>query len=271
MASVREASDGCCEAREISQADVPMRAIEAPIAPAPSREAWARRRRAAWAIPRVPAHRCGVVAHAGTSAGGSSTTRSASAARAGRWATISAVRPLDQRADRREHVRLGLVVEAGGRLVQQEQRRVAHEGPRQREALALPGREAGAALAEGRVGAQGETRAPRRSSPAASSGRRHLGVGGIGPAEPDVVGDRAREQVRSLGHPADVPPPVGQVEVGEVHAAERDGARVREPSPRITESRVDFAAPARAGERHGLARLDGQRGVVQRRQPRGPG
>ena len=46
MASVSDASVGCCAAREINQAEVPISAIEAAMAPAPSSEAWASRRRA---------------------------------------------------------------------------------------------------------------------------------------------------------------------------------------------------------------------------------
>ena len=189
MANVREASDGCCEAREISQADVPIRAIDAPIAPAPSREACGQAAAAASAIPRVrptdagwslmPAPGRGKLDH-----------RSASAASAGRWATIKAVRPLTSARTAEEHVRLGLVVEAGGRLVEQEQRRVAHEGPRQRAAPALPGRQSSAPLTEAACRRPGRAAAPRRL-PGRVEGRRHLGVGGVRPSEPDVVGDRA--------------------------------------------------------------------------------
>ena len=50
MASVSEASEGRWAAREISQAEVPMRAMEAPMAPAPRSDASARRRRALRAI-----------------------------------------------------------------------------------------------------------------------------------------------------------------------------------------------------------------------------
>ena len=53
MARVSAASEGCCEARAMSQADVPMSAIEAPMAPAPSREASVSRRQAGRAIPSV--------------------------------------------------------------------------------------------------------------------------------------------------------------------------------------------------------------------------
>lgn len=53
MASVREASEGWSAAREMSQADVPISAIDAPMAPAPSAVARARRPVATRAMPSV--------------------------------------------------------------------------------------------------------------------------------------------------------------------------------------------------------------------------
>ncbi len=53
MARVSEASEGCRAAREMSQAEVPISAIDAPMAPAPSREACASRPRATRAMPSV--------------------------------------------------------------------------------------------------------------------------------------------------------------------------------------------------------------------------
>ena len=92
-------------------------------------------------------------------------------------------------ADRLQHVRLGLPVQVGGRLVQQQQRRVAEEGPGQGDPLALAGREPGAALAETglepfgqaghQVGQAGSSQRPRWTS----------AVPGAGPAQADVVGD----------------------------------------------------------------------------------
>ena len=53
MAKVSEASVGCSAAREISHAEVPMRAMEAPMAPAPRTEACTSRPVATRAMPRV--------------------------------------------------------------------------------------------------------------------------------------------------------------------------------------------------------------------------
>ena len=65
MARVREASEGCRAAREMSQAEVPIKAIDAPMAPEPSREASASRPRA------TPATRSVRPTVAGRSAAGS--------------------------------------------------------------------------------------------------------------------------------------------------------------------------------------------------------
>ena len=68
-----------------------------------------------------------------------SNTRSARAMRAGRWATmIPSAR--DQPADCFEHTRLGLAIEVGRRLVEQQQWCVAEEGAGEGYPLALPGR-----------------------------------------------------------------------------------------------------------------------------------
>ena len=62
-----------------------------------------------------------------------------------------------------QHVGLGFGVEARGRLVEKQQRRVAHEGTGQGHALALAGGQSGASLAEQRVRTVGESCHRRRS------------------------------------------------------------------------------------------------------------
>ena len=107
-----------------------------------------------------------------------------------------------------------------GRLVEHEQGRVAQEGAREREALALTRRQARAAVAElglEAVGAGGDrVRQARVGQRAPDRFRRRVGA-----AEADVVGDRAREQVRVLRDPGQLGVPGGQVELAQVHAADR--------------------------------------------------
>ena len=61
------------------------------------------------------------------------------------------VRPFMTLVQRLLHARLGLVVERRGRLVEQQDRRVAHDGAGDREALALAAGQGHAVLADRRV------------------------------------------------------------------------------------------------------------------------
>jgi hypothetical protein len=88
---------------------------------------------------------------------------------ASRCAITSVVRPASA-AQRRLHQRLALGIERGGRLVEQQQRRVAQDRARDRDALALAARQRDAALADRRVVACGSADefAAARSSAARS-------------------------------------------------------------------------------------------------------
>ena len=86
--------------------------------------------------------------------GSRDTTRSARASRPGRWAAMRTVRPTIRRADGRQHGLLGLPIQVGRRLVEQEQRGVAQEGPGEGHPLTLPGGEPGAAGTEDGVQAR---------------------------------------------------------------------------------------------------------------------
>ena len=269
MASVSEASDGCWAAREISQADVPMRAIEAPIAPAPSSEASARRRRALRAIPRVRGDAGAAVAHCVhvdrhgqlDDTVGERGQRGAVGHEDGRTAD-------DQPAHGRQHVGLRLAVEAGGGLVEQEQRRVAHEGAGERDALAFAGGQPRPSLAQQRVGTGGQ--APHDFGQAGGLERgRHLGVGRVGSAEPDVLGHRAGEEVGPLRDPADVTAPIVEVEIGDVHTAEGHGPGVRDAQAQDDGEERRLAAAAGAGDGHGLPRCDDEIGTIERGDPAG--
>ena len=96
--------------------------------------------------------------------------RSASRTELKRW-QMSSTRPArGQRADLVEQVVLGPGVERGGRLVEDEERRVAEEGPGQGDPLPLPDRQvaaAGEVLGQQRVVAGGQLRRGSRRAPAA--------------------------------------------------------------------------------------------------------
>ena len=91
---------------------------------------------------------------AATARAGSVSTRSAAAATAGRCATTTTVERLRQPAKRAQEHRLGVRVEVGGRLVQEDIGTPSHDDAGQRHARPLTGRQPGAVLAQGRVDAQ---------------------------------------------------------------------------------------------------------------------
>ncbi len=68
-----------------------------------------------------------------------------------RCATTNVVRPCISVLEGRLHLPLGFVVERGGCLVQQQDRRVLEKGTRDGDALALPAGQLGAALAHQRL------------------------------------------------------------------------------------------------------------------------
>ena len=265
----------------MSQAEVPINPIAAATAHAPSRIDSASWRRAGRASRRV--RRSGALAPWASSsrrprAAGvvgvtvmparpwrvSLTTRSATATRAGRWATTSAVRPWTRRRDRREHLVLGVTVEVGGGLVEDQERRVAQERPGQGQPLALTGRQARPALAQHGVEALGQPvdqvgEAGVVHRPADPLGR------GVGPAEGDVVGQGPGEQVGSLGDPGHLGPPRVGVQVGQIERADPDSARGRTDEAQHHLEQGRLPAAARAGQGHDLARGDGEVDPVEGR------
>ena len=94
-------------------------------------------------------------------------------------------------------------VDVRGRLVEDQDARVGDQRARDRDQLALAGREAGAALAHDVVEPVLEA---RRNAVDADRARRvdDLLVGRVGTAEADVVGDRAAEEERVLQHDAEL-------------------------------------------------------------------
>ena len=84
-------------------------------------------------------------------------------------------------------------VQVAGGLVQDQQGRVGDPGPGEGDQLALPGGQQGAPLADLGVVAVGQA-GDDLVGPDGAGGGLDLGPGRLGPAEADVVQDRAREQ-----------------------------------------------------------------------------
>ncbi len=167
--------------------------------------------------------------------------------------------PAHEPADGADHLRFGRAVEAGGRLIEQQQRGVAQERARERDALALAGREAGAAVAQPGVEAVRERVRHARvgQRPPDRLGRR------VRPAHAHVVGHRAREQMRPLGHPGNAGVPRLRRQIAEIDAAYADAARVRRRQAQEHVQQRRLPGPAGPRDREHLARRHGQRQPVE--------
>ena len=131
-------------------------AVTAP--PAPARAPGARRSSAStWRYCALVASRCACVPVAAMRPSSSiSTTRSASAIVAGRWAMISVVRPCITSASARADLVLLRGVDRGGGVVEDQDTRVGEDRAGDRQPLALATRQREAVLAEQRVVAVGQ-------------------------------------------------------------------------------------------------------------------
>ena len=132
---------------------------------------------------------------------------------------ITAVRSSQERAQGVLHEPLRRHVERRRGLVEDEHGGVGQEGAGERHQLALAGGEAGALLVDVGVVALGE-RGDEVVGPDGAGGGLDLGPVGAGAPEPDVVGDRAREQEALLGDGDDGAPQVDLGEVAQVDAVE---------------------------------------------------
>jgi hypothetical protein len=140
---------------------------------------------------------------------------------------------------------LALGVQRAGRLVEQQDRRVAQDRPGEGDPLALSAGQLHAALADHGVEAVrqrvGELRDVRRLGRAAD-----LGVGGVRPGERDVLPQRAVEHRRVLRHVRDQAAQVGLAQPADVLAADQDpaGVDVRHPQQQPGERGLAAAGPA---------------------------
>ncbi len=167
-------------------------------------------------------------------------------------------------ADHREQALRAGRVQACGRLVQDQYRRVPQEGPGQADPLALAAGQQAAALAHRRVVAIGQRRDERVRVRRPGRGG-YLILRGPGPAVPDVVRHRAREEQRLLGQQGDVVPQGAQGQLAQVDPVEQDpsGIRVAEAQQQPGHGGLAAAAAAGAGHRQQPARRGGERQPVQ--------
>ncbi len=212
-------------------------------------------------------------AHAAASAGSRSSPTiapSSSATRRGRRAReLAVVRDQDDRrpaavqvAQQVEDGAARAAVEVAGRLVGQDQRRLADQRPGDGDPLALAARELRRLVPEPVLEADALQRRLGAPPPFAD---RHPGVQ---QARGDVVGRRQRlQQVEALEHEADAPRAQGRqlavahppgVDAGDVH---RPGRRPVEQAHELQQGRL--ARARRADHGHELALLDRQLDVAQ--------
>ena len=155
---------------------------------------------------------------------------------------MKVVRPRRRRSSARLMRGFGLHVERAGGLVEDQDRRVLQDGAGDGDALALAARQRGAALADHELVAAGlagdeivRLGQPRRLL--------HLGVAGLGPADADVLGDRAVEQARVLEHHRDLVAQRVERHVLDVLAVDQDAARSGERRRCSSASVVVLPAP----------------------------
>ncbi|CAA9321894.1 MAG: hypothetical protein AVDCRST_MAG40-1504, partial [uncultured Gemmatimonadaceae bacterium] len=174
--------------------------------------------------------------------------------------------PLHEPLERGEDDGLRARVDRGGRLVEDEDRRVLEEGAGHRDALALAARQARPALAEEGVVAlgQGGDEVVRVRG---ARGLLHLEVRGLQAAVADVVADGAREQEGLLVDDADLRPQAVEGQVAHVAAVEQHAAAGGVVEARQEAEQRALARPRRPDHRHAGAggRVEGD--VAQRAAP----
>ena len=115
---------------------------------------------------------------------------------------------------------LGERVDAGSGLIQDEDGRLLDQHAHQRDKLALPHREAVAALADVGVQALRQSLQPFAIADAAGHGQ-HFGFGDAGQSVADVIRHGAGEQERHLRDDAQLPAVLLQVEGADVVTVDR--------------------------------------------------
>ena len=180
---------------------------------------------------------------------------------------------LGQPAQRAQEHRLGVRVEVGGRLVEEDKGTAGHDDAGQRQPRPLTGRQPGTVLAQRRVDA--ERQGGDRVAEADSLERPpELLVVGAGPADPDVVGHGAVGQPGTLRCPRHLAPPgvgVGGTSTPPTRIAARGGRDARRSGwPAGSTSRSRTGRPPRSGRVEAKV-VDTRRARCGRRTPRSAG
>ena len=156
---------------------------------------------------------------------------------------------LDESVERTLQARFGGVIERAGRLIQYQDRRVLEQGARDRQTLTLAARERLAVLGhDGRVALRPHAHEVMRLRGA--RGRFQFGVGGVGLADAQVLGNRAVQQARILKDHRDLGAQRGEIHRADVMTVDGDAAGRR------------IVGAVEQGQGGGLARA---RGTHQRR------
>ncbi len=152
---------------------------------------------------------------------------------------------LHQLPQRLLHEGLALGVQRAGRLVEEQDGRVAQDRPGQCDPLTLPAREFDAAFPDHRVEARREVVGEFRDVGRVGGGA-DLGVGGVRPGEPDVLTQGAVEHGRFLRDVGDQAPQVGLPEPADVLTTDHDaaGLDVGHPQEQPGEGGLAAAGPS---------------------------
>ena len=142
-------------------------------------------------------------------------------------------------------------------------RRVAQKRPRDGDPLCLPAAQAQAALAADRLVAlrQFGDELVRARRPCR---RYHLLRRCVGLTEPDILGNRRVEQVRSLRDPADLPAPQFRRDRLQIRIPNQNPPSLWRHEAQQQIRRRAFAAPTRPDQRDALPRFHRQRQAVER-------
>ena len=167
-----------------------------------------------------------------------------------------------QTPQRGEYDLLGDGVERRGRLVEDENRRILQNRARDAEALALAARQPAAGLGDFGVISFRQSRDElvrvRRARGFLDLLRRRVEA-----TVAQVVGDRSGEQDRILQHDRDLLAQRADAVLADVDAVDRQAAAGRVVEPRNQTDERRLAGAGQADQRNHLARLGGERDVVQ--------
>ena len=172
--------------------------------------------------------------------------------------------PLHQMGQGLLDVFLGLYIDRGGGLVEDEDTRVVQHGPRNGHPLALPARKPAALLPHLGIVAVGlgHDEVVGIGRPGCSH---DVGQAGPGPAIADIGGDGAAKKERLLGHDADLPAQIAQLDLAYIHPVDLDHPLVGVVETGQQADGGSFTHPGLAHQADHLARLHVEVEVIEHR------